>query len=130
MPMGQYRIFLGLYFNLSLCMGVHHIECDVKRDIRHDIVCMIDGAMDSGCLKSGTAASLRGKCGWAATGMSGKLGRCGTHGLVIRQHFEAIDTIPEDLAACLALLRAITLTAPVRSVPMGAADRKPLVVYT
>ena len=48
-----------------------------------------------------------------------------THGLVIGQHFESREDVHEDLASCLALLRAVTLLTPPRMVCLRPAARRP-----
>ena len=79
---------------------------------------------------SGRAASLRGSFGFAASQMSGKIGRGPLYALKDRQYHETRKDLHKHLVVSLAIMVALTVVAPPRSCRLWGRTQPPTRLYT
>ena len=128
---GLYRTFLGTGIRLADVALQGNLRLEARDATRHSICALIQEALSSRTLGSGTAAKLRGMLGWLATNSFGRIGRIGTFVLKQRQYGSDPGAVVHDaLAACLEFLSILVWTVPPRDIALRSSHRRFLVVYS
>ena len=123
-------MFLGHLHDMSRIQTDQAVCYGPKPKMREHLIELIDQALKSGRLTSGTAAKMRGIATWLDTGMAGRPCRGALTALTARQYWESREDITENLELCLRYLRAAAAKAPDRALPIRRVPKEPVIVYT
>jgi len=121
---------LGVVFNTQSLISQSLLLVEPKPTRRTNLVHMINSVLESGTLSPTTAASLIGKFGFLCSTLYGKIGRCCTNAVRIRQYSISSDTsLDSSLIISLKLMKKFAEIAKPRQLSLkGRAP--PCILYT
>ena len=121
---------LGVVFNTQSLITQSLLLVEPKPTRRANLVHMINSVLESGTLSPTTAASLIGKFGFLCSTLYGKIGRCCTNAVRIRQYSTSSDTsLDRSLIISLKLMRKFADIAKPRQLSLKGSE-PPLILYT
>ena len=121
---------LGVVINTRSLQEQRKLIIEPKPTRRSNLVIIIDGVLQDNFLAPSLAASIVGKFGFLCSTLYGKVGRCCTAALRVRQYSTSSDcSLNPQLRVSLQLMKLFTIHSTPREYIVNRTD-PPLLLYT
>ena len=113
--------------------GTHRrqiIKQSVPQRRRLSVASDIDAILQSGCLPSGKASSIRGRAKFAISPLFGRVGRAAMQPLIHRQYYESDSKLTPELRSSLEFLSLLAKEVPSAKLHVFPVVTKPVIVLT
>lgn len=128
-PPSEVQAVLGVVFNTAALRNERKIRIEPKPSRVANLEIFIDQALENNALTPSQAASLVGKFGFLCSTLFGKVGRCCTAPVRMRQYGAPYHTkLDHKLRASLRLMKEFLRISPVRELPFS--EEPPLLPYS
>jgi hypothetical protein len=122
--------YIGAYFECSLVLSEGLLTVGPKEGRREKLNEELDNILKSGHLSGGEASSLRGKSGFMASQITGRLLRVCEQPLISRQYWETTSCLSPNLRSALLFMKAVLNHVPDRTIDFSRAVGCPILVYS
>ena len=128
--MATQRVYLGLSVNVGMASSHGVVTFDLKPGFQHGTDIIVNEAFDREKCTSGTASSLRGRFGWAASASFGRCARGGQSALLQRQYHDTVDNLTTELSHDLIFHKLLPTIVGQRRVPILMLRRHLSLIYS